>query len=613
MLAAMAQALLAASAPVEPTPAIIVTASRLDSAPVAATTEIDRNEIEALQPVSLLDILDGSPGLRAVSVGGIGGGSFLSLRGGEPNFTLVTIEGLKLNNPTNSRGGAFDLSLIDPDLVESLTIVRGSGSAIHGSDALSGLVAIRLRAPRAEGANIGGRLIASSEGEAGATISGRAGWVNGGILAAGAHYDSGSLDLGSTLERRQALVQLQQQVGGFRLAALAVHARTRRETFPEDSGGPLLAINRELERGRLSLAAGALGLRRDPAAPVRPNLLLSWSRQVDDTEIPAIAPGVFGAVPASESRSLFERLEAVADLALDAGPVSATAGAALLREEGRSEGSLDLGFPLPTGFDVVRTTYSGFVEASWGAGGAVVLNLAGRVDSVAGASAQWTWRGSGRWRLSPAGATLFATIGTGYKLPSFFALANAVVGNPDLEPERSLNADLGLIVPAGRGAELKLTLFRNHFRDLVDFDAASFRFVNRDEVTIAGAEVEMRWRPSAAFELAGALTMLDIESPTPLRNRPRWQGTLRLTWRPNEDVDVTAQLRGNSDFFDASIPTGLIVAGGHIGVDLGLSHRFARRLRLDVAARNLTNVRDQTAVGFPASPRLLRVSLAVQY
>ena len=48
-----------------------------------------------------------SPAVRAFSTGGVGGGSFLSIRGGEPNFTMVLIDGIRLNNPTNSRGGAL--------------------------------------------------------------------------------------------------------------------------------------------------------------------------------------------------------------------------------------------------------------------------------------------------------------------------------------------------------------------------------------------------------------------------------------------------------------------------------------------------------------------------
>lgn len=591
---------------------IVVTASRVERDPGTATTEIGRTAIERLQPVSLLDVLDGSPGVRAVSVGGIGGGTFLSVRGGEPNFTLVSIEGLKLNNPTNSRGGAFDLNLIDPDLVESITIVRGPASAIHGSDALSGLVAIRLRAPGGAGVSASGKLLASSEGEFGATFSLQRGWSSGGIVAAGGYYDSGSLSLGSDLERRQGLVQFRQEAGTFVLRALALHARARHETFPEDSGGPLLAVNRDREHGTLTLNAGTVSLRRDPSAPVRPNLAFSWSVQEDDVNTPFIVPGVFDGVPATTSRSRFRRLEAVADLGLDLGPVAATVGGALLREEGRSTGTLDFGFPVPTGFRLNRTTYSGFAEASWHPSSALNFNLAGRGDKVDGASASWTWRGAARWRPG-RGLELSASFAEGYKLPSFFALAHPLIGNPDLRPERSHNAELGLSVRLGRSAEATATLFRNRFADLVDFDAASFRFVNRSRVTVSGGELELRWRPAQTLELGGAVTYLGVDSATPLRNRPRWQGSVRLRWRPTDAFEVAANLRGNSRFLDASIPTGLVTTGGHAAIDLTASYRLSSSLRLDMALRNLSGADYQDAVGFPASGRLARAAIAVDF
>jgi len=594
-------------------PPIVVTASRIQSAPGTATTEIGRGEIEALHPVSLLDVLDGTPGVRAISVGGIGGGTFLSVRGGEPNFTLVSIEGVKLNNPINSRGGAFDLALIDPDLVESATIVRGPGSAIHGSDALSGLVAIRLRT--ADGAGLGGRgrLSISSKSETGAAFSLENGWSNGGIVAAGGLYDSGSLSLGSELERRQGLVHLRQEAGGFVLRALALHARARHETFPEDSGGPLFAVNRDRERGTLRLNAGSVSVRRQPSAGIRPNLMVSWSEQKDDLATPFIAPGTFDGVPAITSRSRFHRFEAIADVGLDLGPVITTLGGALIREEGRSEGSLDFGFPVATGFRLDRTTYSGFAEAAWRPGAGFNLNLAGRVDKVEGGGASWTWRGAARWRPGGGGVELSASLAEGYKLPSFYALAHPLIGDPDLKPERSSNAEVGLSVRLGASGEAKATVFHNRFTDLVDFDAAAFRFVNRARVTVSGAELETRWRPGRRLELAAALTFLDTDSASPLRNRPRWQGSFRLSWRPTDTLDLSAQLRGNSAFLDASIPTGLITADGHLIVDLSLGYRFAPAFRLDIALRNLADAHYQDAVGFPASGRLLRAAIAFSF
>jgi iron complex outermembrane receptor protein/vitamin B12 transporter len=616
MLLALAQVLAAASPPPPPPEAgepIVVTASRTAEGPVAGVSAVDADEIARLQPASLLEALDDVAGVRAYSTGGIGGGSFLSIRGGEPNFTMVLIDGVRLNNPTNSRGGAFDFFAVDPMLVQRIEVARGAVSAVHGADALSGVVHIRRRAPGAGEPGLAARASAGSEGDVGLGLALNHGWRDGGLLVSAGWYDSGGLDLGSDLERRQALARIDQRIGGFEARALGLYAHADRATFPEDSGGPLFAVNRDRETGDYDLRAGALSLRRSRDAAVRPGFTFSWSEQRDDSLTPAIAPGALDAVPALAADARFSRVEAIGEIGFGRGPLTATLGAAYLRESGRSDGVIDFGFPLPVAFDLVRTTRSAFAEAAWRPSPVVTVNLAGRYDDVAGGPHAWTGRAAFSFQPSPAGPAIFARIGEGYKLPSFYALGHPLIGNPALRPERSRNIEAG-VEWAGAGGDLvRLTLFDNRFRDLIDFDPVLFTTVNRDRVRARGAELEARrtLRPGLAF--AGALTWLDLDSATPLRGRPRWQGSLRVLWTPAADLELNAAVRANSDFNDSSIPTGLIRARGHAEADLGLRYRLTRTLTLDAALKNLTGSRHQDAVGFPAPGRLLRATLSAAF
>ena len=196
---------MAAAAAAQSPDTIVVTASRTAPVPGGAPAVIDAGSIERLQPASLLEALNDVAGVRAVSNGGPAGGSFLSIRGGEPNFTLVMVEGIRLNNPTNSRGGAFDFFAIDPYLVERVDVSRDAVSAVHGSDALSGVVNIVLKRPRPGETASFARVDGSSRGDAGLGGGLRAGWTGGFILLGGSRYDSDGLQTGSKLERRQAL------------------------------------------------------------------------------------------------------------------------------------------------------------------------------------------------------------------------------------------------------------------------------------------------------------------------------------------------------------------------------------------------------------------------
>lgn len=592
---------------------IIVTASRTAEGPAAGVSAVDADEIARLQPASLLEALDDVAGVRAVSTGGIGGGSFLSVRGGEPNFTMVLIDGVRLNNPTNSRGGAFDFFAVDPMLVERIEVARGAISAVHGADALSGVVNIRLRAPQPGESGLIARASAGSEGDLGLGLALNHGWRDGGLLVSAGWYDSGGLDRGADLERRQALARIDQRIGGFEARALGLYAHADRAAFPEDSGGPLFAVNRERETGEYELRAAALSLRRSRDAGLRPGFTVSWSEQRDDSDTPAIAPGVLDAVPALAADARFSRVEAIGDIGFGGGPLTATLGAAYLRESGRSDGLIDFGFPLPVTFALVRTTRSAFAEAGWRPSPIVAVNLAGRYDDVAGGPQSWTGRFSLSVQPRTAGPAFFARIGEGYKLPSFYALGHPLIGNPMLRSERSRNIEAGIEWTRPGGDLLRLTLFDNRFRDLIDFDPLLFTIVNRDRVRARGAELEARWRIRPGLAFAGALTWLDLDSPTPLRGRPRWQGSLRLIWTATADLELNAAVRANSDFNDSSIPTGLVKAGGHAEADLGLRYRLTPTLTLDAALKNLTDSNHQDAVGFPAPGRLLRATLSAGF
>ncbi|MEA3009413.1 MAG: vitamin transporter [Sphingomonadales bacterium] len=602
-----------AATPTPAEPAIVVTASRTDPAPPGGLSVVEAEEIDRKQPASLLEALDDVAGVRAFSTGGAGGRSFLSIRGGEPNFTLVLLDGIKLNDPTNSRGGGFDFFAVDPSLVDRIEVARGAISSVHGSDALAGAVNIRLRSPTAGQHKLTARAQAGSKGDYGFGAGLEAGWAEGGLLAAASWYDSGALTRGSSLERGQGLAQMRHSIGGFEARLIGIYGHSDRTAFPEDSGGPRLAVLRQRETGDAELAAAGLALRRGGDWPVRPNFSLSWSRQKDRSATPAIAPGVLDGTPALTADSRFDRLEAIADLGLGRGPVVATIGGAFLRESGRSEGTIDFGFPLPAGFDLLRTTRSAFAEASVKPGGGFGFNLAGRFDDVAHGGSRFTVRAAASWRPVAGGPTLFAKAGEGYKLPSFYALAHPLIGNPALRPETSRNVEAGVELERRSGELLRLTLFGNRFRDLIDFDPTTFTTINRDRVRARGIELEGRWRPAARLRLTGSLSWLDLDSPTPLRGRPRWQGGLTGAWQAGEAIELNAALRFNSDYFDSSIPTGLIRADGHIEADLGARWRVSPRFSLTAALRNATGERFEDAVGFPAPGRTFRVSVAAGF
>ena len=112
--------------------------------------------------------------------------------------------------------------------------------------------------------------------------------------------------------------------------------------------------------------------------------------------------------------------------------------------------------------------------------------------------------------------------------------------------------------------------------------------------------------------LRGALGHVVLDSATPLRGRPEWQGSAHAIWTVTPPLELNAALRFNSSFFDSSVPTGLIRTKGHAEVDLGLHYRLSKRIGLTVALRNIGNSHYQDAVGWPALGRSLDMGLSAK-
>ena len=247
---------------------------------------------------------------------------------------------------------------------------------------------------------------------------------------------------------------------------------------------------------------------------------------------------------------------------------------------------IDFGFPLPVAFDLVRTTRSAFAEAAWRpAPGSRSTSPAAMTTSPA-ADTPGPAAPLSPGSRPPAGPAFFARIGEGYKLPSFYALGHPLIGNPALRPERSRNVEAGVEwAPRRRTTARPPHLVRQWVQG--PDRLRSYRSSPPSTATgSAPAAPSSRdaGRSAPAFVLAGALTWLDLDSPTPLRGRPRWQGVAAPVWRARDGLELNAAFRANSRFNDSIDPDRPGRRRAAMPrLDLGLRYRLSRRLTLDAA------------------------------
>ena len=598
----------------EQLPGLAVTASRLPESTSFPSSQISRAEIDALGPRSTVDLIRWLPGVHIEQSGGTGGIPFVTIRGGETNFTLVLIDGVPVNDPTNTRGGGFDFNQIDVNIIEEIEVYRGGVSAVYGGDAISGVIHIRTRHfTRQNELNARGGVDAEGNMEAGATINLGGEEISALLDVSSKDYDSP--DSANDLRRTQILAKAQYQLLGANWQTSILSSDTEAKSFPEDSGGDELAVLRNLqERDASQLVFSSQG-RANFSPDTSGNMRLAWSKHRETDHNPGIAPGVLMGIPENFTRSKYRRFDVDASILKQLGNSDLIAGASYWRSTGRASGFIDFGFMLPTQFDITQEMTSGYAELQTQLNEMWQLNLGLRVDRPRDFDSETSFRISSSYFLANT-IELFFTSSEGYKLPSLFALANPIVGNPDLDPERSNNNEFGIALRNIANADFRITGFHNRFKDLVDFDPATFLSVNRGEVVAKGAELEFDWRISSNWRLRlnSIYTDTDVRSEdVDLRRRPNWQHTGNLFFQASDSTQLFFGLRYIGDYFDSSIPTGQIEIGDYTVASLNIRRMLTENFHLEAQVENLFNKRYQESVGFDSPGTLLNVSVRFQH
>lgn len=576
------------------------------------------DELQRAQYDGVFEALRHRPGIHADQPGGRGARGSIYTRGLDPNHTKVLIDGIALNDPTNARGGSFDFSTLDNlDTIDRIEIVRGPVSAVQGADAIAGAIQIITqdgKGPDALRLGVSGgrygyfRGYGSVRGERGPFDLVVAGdYVNEGQPEENGDYRGGSVYSALGLDLP----------GDARLRGTFFYNDAELEAFPEFSGGTELAVFREFEQRDTRSFAGGLTLTQTPLDWLDYSLRGSIYQRHEERRSPGVAFGV-PAEPDTQDdlRRTFLGLRTTAHAppTLVPGFLSFSVGGDVTWERGETKGD-PLVFPPPMippvapvapDFEESRVIGGPFGEIQWNTDYGLVVLAGVRADFPSGEDVVITPRVSGAYTLDELPLRIDASWGEGYKLASFFALGNPLVGNPLLSPERSRGWDAGLRYEGDR-VEARATYFDVRVRDLVDliFEDPP-RLENRGEVRSRGVELEAQIHAFETLDITGYVTYadtFDTATDDELLHRPRWRGGAAFDWRPLENLSLRAALLLVDHVLDSSFPTGFgnaIKLDGYARVDLALSWTPRDWLAVHLAVDNLFDADYHEAIGVPA-------------
>jgi outer membrane cobalamin receptor len=647
---------------------LVVSAAQVDlplSQTAAAVTVVTGSDIAARQIRTVADALRSVPGLAIAQNGTIGSLASLFTRGGESDFTLVLIDGMR----ANAFGGGLDLSQVPLVDAERIEIVRGPQSAVFGSDAIGGVVQIVTRRCSAGSGDAAlqrcGRFDAAAEGGSLGTARGRfagAGthnalsWSVNGEHAQTEGYTGIAPATGETVGNDDGRAQHAggaigwAHSGGADVRAQAQLSVTERG-FPGAYGsnpiGAYTAVDRVSrgETNRRQLGVQWMQPLGGPSSRVRQRTDVG----VTDFDSNFVSP--FGASE-SDTRRVAFRTQTDAALATELG---ISAGLEMLREQAGSTFITGEVFePIPVkrlvGGYFGELRYSPTMRLS-AAGGVRVEQI--RREALASNPSTFSPRPafpqetivSANPRLAlgyllrggngaRASTRLRASAGTGIRPPDAFEIA--FTDNPTLKPERSRSVDAGVQQTFARGAALvDATVFFNEYDDLIVAVGRSFRDASRyrtDNISNArsrGLELSAAIRPLPALNLRGSYTLLDTdilavdgstEAPAPYRvgehliRRPRHRGVFTALFNGTRvtafaELEMRGAVRDIEPTFGAS--GGVFDADGFAVLDLGGAYRVSKLLQLFARAENVADRAYEEAFGFPAPGRLFMAGVRV--
>ncbi|NTU54206.1 MAG: TonB-dependent receptor [Chlorobiaceae bacterium] len=550
----------------------------------SSVTVITAKEIKNSGQPTVLEVIKGTTGIDIASNGGAGSNSSVYLRGADAKYTLVLIDGVPTNDPSDGTR-APNLSNVTVDNIEQIEIVRGPSSMLYGSGASAGIINIitkkaGLKPESSLGAEGGSYGTCKYYGG----TNGRRGVVDYAVSFSRMKSDGFS----STDQRNQ-------------------YINPTESSFEHDG----------YDNTTLS---GNIGLKLDD------HLRLETVVRYTDANVEYDSPGVDVVGSEQDSQQYSGRIT----LKMDYQPLLGTLYYGFSSQD---RSYLDNG--------ALSDTYNGYLyEIGWQGdlkvtqNNTVSVGLNGQHESIAqesfGAFAssidrdiasnaifcedQWhignlqlfggiryednekngdktTFRIAPSWSF---GDTLIKfSYATGFRSPSLYELYSAY-GNEQLKAESSRGWDAGIEHKLGERLSAGTTLFRTDYEDRIAFDLSTWVYGQAAGGTrTEGVESFLEWRPEApvSMTLNHTYTYTQDANDQELLRRPRNKVGLFCSWKATERLWLNTNMKWVSSRRDSGARDGDGVVTGKLDsytlVNLSALYRLSETFELNGRLDNL--------------------------
>ena len=569
------------------------------------------------------------PGLSVNQSGPIGSTTQIRIRGAEANHTLVLIDGFNANDPAiGSEFNFADLTTFDVDQIE---VVRGSQTALYGSDTIGGVINLITSTPDKTGFS-GKAYVAAGNNQSDLYLLN----LNGKgerhyVLANFSRYNTNGTNaslMGSEKDGYENQTELLKF--GFELtqeltATLQARRSSNRvETDPQDFAFPAtetqgLVIDGD-DWSETSQRYNALALSyKNIDRPITSTLKLGSTRTSSrfyQNNVYALANG--------GARDSIDWLLSNKWSGDSEHELSASFQHEKLKFKNRSTSYLAANYDekiRQSGLSVLYK-YSPSTNTH--------MNLSVRHDQNSRFKDEQSFKLSASHLLNNLNTRFHGSIATGSTNPGFIELfgyaPSNFEGNPTLEPEKSLSYDIGLEQSFfNNQALMDLTVFRANLKDeiITIFNPSTFMSTSDNDPqksTRFGIELSAQTYFNQNWQLSASYTYLRSKDGARLTEvrRPKNTGHLSASYQfSNETTKFNVNVSFNGEQQDlefvASTPVTRVTLDSYTLVNTSLNHDFNKRFKGTLRIKNLLNDQYSEVFSYRGTGRTVLAGLEYRF
>ena len=234
----------------------------------------------------------------------------------------------------------------------------------------------------------------------------------------------------------------------------------------------------------------------------------------------------------------------------------------------------------------------------------------------------YRYRDQGKAHLSVSDRTRFPTM-----FERFSSRFGGALSNPDLDPERALNLEVGVSDMLFSKVHYEVNLFHNTVDDAMQSVAVLYgsswysQTQNVGEATFQGIELVLSTMLTDELEVGGNYTYIDAEIDNPenpddkLTGTPRHKVLIYGKWMPWDSLQIIPSIEYADQRWStpADGSSGYVETGDYTLVNLKIGYQLAKNWDLSVTGRNLLDKNYALSDGYPEEGRSFLVTARFQF